>query len=137
MKLNFINRLFNWIFPNNKEQKQLIIRIVNAIKDVVESPLADAFVKFTDITSLDNKALTWLRRTLPFILKQLELASKNSNMTQSVSQSVKILKTIKKSDRAGIWQQISGKLYADKMGIEEKVAELEIKQEYDKLYPKP
>jgi hypothetical protein len=48
------------------------IKIVEAIKQITDSNIADVFVELTVFTELDNKILKLVHRVLPKILKELD-----------------------------------------------------------------
>ena len=133
MKKNLLSLIWNFIFPNNRPEKRMIISIVNGLKKLVESDEAADFVKMTEFTDLDDKALTWLRRTLPTVLDALSLSNGSINIDKAVQESVSFLKVINKKDRTPLWQQLAGKLYASRSGKQESVAIIEINQEYSLL----
>jgi hypothetical protein len=64
--------LFKRLTGKAKEIIPVGIKIVEAIKKVTDSNMADMFVELTFITDLDDKALKILRDLLPKILRELE-----------------------------------------------------------------
>jgi uncharacterized membrane protein YukC len=117
-----------------KTLRREIIKIVNVIKNAVESKEAQYIVDFTK-TKVDDKLLAWLKISLPFLLKRLNLTDDTITMQTSVREAVKSLKQVKKKDRGTYYQAIASNLYADKVKINPEMAQIEIETEYKLMNP--
>lgn len=69
---NKVIELFKKLTATIKAIIPVGIKIVNAIKRITDSDVADVFVTITAHTDLDNKILSFIRKTLPKVLKELE-----------------------------------------------------------------
>jgi len=66
----FYDRLYKKIVPEIKEQVSVITKVVNGIKQFVDSPLADVLTQIIP-GGVDDVMKDWLRKNLPAILTNL------------------------------------------------------------------
>lgn len=66
----FYERLYKKIVPEIKEQVSVITKVVNGIKQFVDSPLADVLTQIIP-GGVDDVMKDWLRKNLPAILTNL------------------------------------------------------------------
>lgn len=82
-----VAELFGKLKKTAKEVIPVGIDIVNAMKKITDSPVADVFVEMTTFTNLDNIALEFARKWLPKVLK--EMGEWNEDLNKSDNEIIK------------------------------------------------
>jgi len=121
-----------WYNPS-KEKKQKIIRLIEWIKNFVESDEGQIIVNIIQHLKLDAKFLDFVKKNLPFILGRLELTHNTVNVNMAVRQSIGKLRGMTKKQRVKEWELMAGMLYQKSVNLPDEqieMAKMEMKSAY-------
>lgn len=107
-----------------------IIHLVNGIKKIVESDVANAAVRLTPWT-FDDAILAALRKWTPLILFKLGLSQEKLIPLTSLEQAASFLRIVSKEERGPLYAQLAGRYYMVATGIKDEQAAIDkMQQEY-------
>jgi DNA polymerase/3'-5' exonuclease PolX len=127
--MNFITKIKNKVVELFQKitgaAKKLIpvgIKVVEVIKKITDSKVADIIVELTANTDIDNKILEKVRKLLPKILKELEEWDDTINEEEALKASLAKINGYSKARRSLLYLGIATELNRELTGLDYRTA---------------